>query len=379
MKRKLIETYGPRRGGVRVVLERGMCLALYRDHAGRRRYKAFDKGTIGQASAKVWAKAYWEGRMDRQKPAVTVRALWDRYKVARFPYLRVRSRALYAERFSWWEDFMGPNASAESVSLELIESFRREQKKAGKAMNQIRAIVGTAKIVWNWGELAEIVQRNPLGRYRFEFAKGEKAAEPGAYTVDEFKRLLATLNPRSAYQWRSWCLFSVLGNQGVRAVAARHLRWADVDLAGCGILWRADYDKTGKEWWQPLLDPTRDALLVALGYGNGSEWVFPAAQRKTRKNAVYTMQALTDALHRAEDKAGIEHRDLMALHGLRRMVVNRVRRLTGDYAAALRFVGDKERQAKSYVRVENAEMSEIAGLLSTESANPAPKSHTVGV
>lgn len=371
MKRETLTSYGPKRGGVRVIRERGLILVAYYNAEGLRKYKSFAK----VADAKLWAETHWNVRLERTRPtAVTVNALWERYKAAEFHNLRPRTRQNYSDRFRWWSDFLTPTASAESVTLERIGQFRKEQKEAGRAVNQVRGIIRTAKIVWNWGELAGLIERNPLGRYRFKLGKGEKVNRPDAYEEADLADMLATLDPRNPYQWRPWVLMTLLGNQGVRANAALHLRWSDVDFDGNGLTWWDEHDKMGREWWQPLLQPTREALLVALGYSKGSPWVFPSPKRKKGPGAVYTIQALTEAIHTAEDRAGVQHRDLRACHGFRRLVVNRVRRLVDDPAAALRFVGDTDiRQAVSYVRVRNDELAGIAALLDTENANPLPK------
>ena len=41
--------------------------------------------------------------------------------------------------------------------------------------------------------------------------------------------MLAVLGPRLGTQWRPWALLMILGHHGVRAWAALHLRWDDID------------------------------------------------------------------------------------------------------------------------------------------------------
>ena len=43
-----------------------------------------------------------------------------------------------------------------------------------------------------------------------------------------------------------------------------HLRWENVDLEAGVITWRAQYDKVGHEWSQPIRDGARTALFTAL-------------------------------------------------------------------------------------------------------------------
>lgn len=372
MNRLEVAHYGPRRGGVRVVREGSAYLVIWRDANGRRRYRSFPRSNDGKTSAKVWAQAFWEERTTKKVTAVTVRDLWERYAAAEFPTLRDRTKVLYKQRFRWWEDFLGRESAADLLSLEQIETFRREQSKV-RVVNQVRAILTVARIVWNWGERAEILNRNPLGRYRFKFAKGEGALKPDAYQPDDFTRMIRHLSPKSAIDWRAWSLLTLIGHQGIRAKAALHLRWEDVDFEAGQITWQARFDKMGRCWTQPLRTASTDALYVALGYANGEEWVFPSARPNGSRKAVYTIQALIAVLHRLEDAAGIKHHGRRALHGLRKMVVNQVRGITNDPAVALRFVGDKDlRQADNYVRVEEEELIRVQVLLDTESANRLP-------
>jgi hypothetical protein len=85
--------FGPSRGGVRVLLERGgelVRVQWYDD--GIRRVKSWPNTREGRTEAKAWARAFAEARTlgPRPAPRLTLRQLWERYLEAEFPHLRDR-------------------------------------------------------------------------------------------------------------------------------------------------------------------------------------------------------------------------------------------------------------------------------------------------
>lgn len=167
--------------------------------------------------------------------------------------------------------------------------------------------------------------------------------------MEDVRRILAQFNPELWGHWRLLALLTLLGYQGVRTNAARHLQWADVDFAAGVLTWRARWDKLGREWTQPLRAPTRAALERCLTWREKAQyhapWVFFSADARTVAHGgepVYTHQALAYALTQAERRAKVPHLELRAMHGLRRMVVGEIVLLTGDIAAAAQFIGDKD-------------------------------------
>ena len=132
---------------------------------------------------------------------------------------------------------------------------------------------------------------------------------PDEYSMEEFGRLIEALPLDRKGTWRAHAILGMCGYQGARQWAVLHLKWTDTDWQGERIIWRAEWDKNGVEWEQPLRDPTRALLQVAQDWhrrlGFDSPWVFPAPRRPGK---VYTIQTLWWNLRAAERRAAIEHR-----------------------------------------------------------------------
>lgn len=367
--RKILATFGPKRGGVRVLREADR--VLVQTQSNPRRYKVFPKGRTGEQAAKVYAEAYWAAsQRPEQLPPVTVRDLWMAYtESSAYRELRPRTQASYAERFRWWEDFLGKDAPAESVTMAQIETFRREQERV-RAINQVKAIWRVAKIVWNWGEEQERIAVNRLRRTTFKLGKDREPLKPASYTEDEWRKILATLNPQHGRQWRAWVAITVLGWQGVRENALLNLQWRDVDLNGGWVRWRKAHDKTGRDWRQPLLPEAKEALTVAARWqgrdGDRSGYVFYAA-RKDAGTPHYTAQSLAYALWKAEERAGVPHKRYRGAHGFRRLVVNRGVRKGMSLEQVGAFVNQADvSETRGYVRVSDGDRERTAAVMAGE-------------
>ena len=381
MTRLTIATFGPRRATIRVFREAALVRVQWREH-GALRTKSWPDTPAGRVEAKAWAKGFAAHRtLGAPPPRLSTRALWERYWASESVDLRPRSQLRYRERWGWWERYVGRDAVADDVTIETVGRFRRELEGLGKAVNQVRLIIGVVRIVYNWGLRARLLGENPLAAYRFKLAKdalGKHA--PAEYRVADFERLLAQFHPRRGDQWRPWAVLLLLGHQGVRVNAALHLRWEDVDGATGELVWRARYDKLGREWRQAMRWGTWSALLTAAWHQGTRDgtlpatgWVFPPGRRVNRDT--YRVQAFWAALRRAERDAGVPHLPLRAAHGLRRMVVNEILRETGgDLLLAADFVGDKDVAVVNddYRRVRADRVAAIAAALDRAPTVTAP-------
>lgn len=350
--RDTLATFGHHGQRVRVLVAGGLVRVQWYDH-GLRRVKSWPDSRQNRTVAKEWARAYAEKRLrGPEGPAsqrLTLDTLWNLYTQAEFPHLRERTRALYAERWGKWLAFMGRTAVAEDTTQEQVDAFRAAMAKRGTAVNQVRAVLTVAKVVYGWGERRELLTRNRLASYRFKVGKDQKVNAPDEYRLEEWAALLATFNPQSSRQWRPWALLMLLGNQGVRERAALHLAWEDVDLDGRVLTWRKDWDKMGREWTQPMRLGTYAALLTAKSWrerdGYTGPWVFYTSwdrKRRGSKPGVYGAQAFAYHLWKAEAAAGVEHRPFRGAHGFRKMVAGEVAEATGDPWLALQFIGDTD-------------------------------------
>jgi hypothetical protein len=87
--------------------------------------------------------------------------------------------------------------------------------------------------------------------------------------------------------------------------------------------------------------------------------VFPPGSLKRAKvhTETYTPQSLWAALRRAESRAGIEHHERRASHGLRRLLAGEVNALTGNAKLAMDAIGDRDiKQAQRYLRPRQDEL-----------------------
>lgn len=345
MTRKTLATFGPFGQRVRVFRQGDRVIAQWYV-GGEKRRESWPATRENEKVAKAWAKGFAERRSGMlPTERVTLRELWDRYWAAESDHLRPRSQLRYRERWSWWERYVGRDQLAEDVTLETAARFRAEAEKAGKAVNQVRLIIGVARIVYNWGQRAKVIRENPLAAYRFKVGKDRVSkAEPAEYRREEFDRLVAQFRPQRGTEWRAAVILAVIGSQGVRENAALHLTWDAVDLVRGIVTWPGKYDKNGRTWAQPIRREAYAALLTARWWrdrmGFTGDWVVPGTRGGKKP---YTAQALWAHLRRAEEAAGVPHLTLRALHGLRRMVVNDILQETGgDLEAAAQFIGDHD-------------------------------------
>jgi integrase len=363
--RKPLRSFGPWGKRVLVVEDGDLIRVEWREN-GRRRRRSWDKGSENRKVAIAWAKGKSDNLLGMDEPQpVTVRQLWDQYIEAQ-THLRSRTVQLYAYRWRMFERFVRQHRLAVDVSAVTLDSFRKALKKRGIAANQRYAIVQMVQIVFNWAEQRELIDRNPVGRYRFKRSKDEHKHKPTEYRTEEFERILAQWNPQFSREWRPWAVTCLIGHQGTRENAALHLRWEDVDLAEGWITWPAQFDKVGREWQQPIRAGARSALFTASEWRERDHyqgpWVFYSSWEKRRKrDKPYGAQAYWKALRDAEKRAGVEHQKYRSAHGFRKMVVGEITKLTGNPVYALQFVGDRDlKQANTYIIERPDELVAIA-------------------
>jgi integrase len=372
-RRKTIATFGPSRGGVRV-LEEGDYARVQWYEDGQRRVKSFALTKEGRAEAKAWAQGFAETRFGTAPAAerLTLRAVWARYKVAEFPQLRERTRELYAEHWARWELFLGRSFYADDARQETVDRFRARLTVLGIAVGHQQRIMRDVKTVYAWADSRELLARNRLAGYRFKIAKEARAERPAAYQPEEVAAIIAALQPQRSGEWRAWTVLVLAAYQGARARAILHLTWSDVDITSGTVTWRAKFDKTGVERVQPLTLAGYCAVLTARWWrerdGHREPWVFPSPQARKRAGreepGVYGAQALWLALRNAERRAGVVHRPFRAMHGFRRGVGKAIAQLTGDPMRGLDWLGDKDpKQIPAYVQGQSAELEASAGLL----------------
>ena len=327
---------------------------------GKRRAKFFPRPRE-RAEALAFAEGVAEEqtRGDKPTPAapITLEALFAKYQVDTFPALRPRSRLLYRQFWAHFVNFAGPHVPADDIRADTLSRLRLHLEGRGMAVNTIRRVMAITRMVFRWGQMHELLQRNRVSLYTYRVAKEQRPESPAEYRLEELAALLAAFDPAKATEWRPWVALTLCGYQGARQHAVLHLRWEDVDLVAGTITWRAAYDKAGREWTQPLRVASRAALDVARPRAQGRPWVLPGFG--SEGEAPYTIQALWGALKRAEERAGIPHRPRRGAHGLRRLLAGEVNARTGNAKLAMDAIGDWDiRMADRYIKTREDTLRE---------------------
>ncbi|MBA3891992.1 MAG: site-specific integrase, partial [Gemmatimonadaceae bacterium] len=175
------------------------------------------------------------------------------------------------------------------------------------------------------------------------------------------------LDPAKATQWRAWVALALCAVQGARQNAVLHLQADDVTLGfmepmATGelrwhhgeIVWRAPWDKMGRERAQPLRLAAQMAIEIALEWrersGYDGPWLLPPVSA-LNKGETYDQQSLWWALQRAEERAGLPKVRGQAAHSLRRMLAGDIAAASGNFLMGLRAIGDTDpRRAAEYIQ-----------------------------
>ena len=202
-QRKTLAMFGPSRGGVRVLVERGgelVRVQWYDD--GIRRVKSWPNTREGRTEAKAWARGHFEARTLGPRPTVlrlTLRELWERYVEAEFPHLCPKTQTNYREHWSRWELFLRRDFTADEARLGDVDHFRAALERQDYALSQIHKAIGVVKTVYNRGQRRELLGMNRLALYRFKVAKDRRSESPAEYTHGERDAILQALRPRPAH------------------------------------------------------------------------------------------------------------------------------------------------------------------------------------
>lgn len=356
----------------------------YRTPDGKRTGKPFPFNAAGKADAIGYAQGVVESQVKpgtAERPRLTVAQLWAEFVGERGRGWRFNTRRIYHEAWAPFEAVAGAHNIAEDVGRSTLAHVAADLETRKLAVNTIQKTMSVVRQVYGFGLEAELIQKNRAGGFRYRVAKEKRPVSPDEYTMEEFGRLIDALPLDRKGTWRAHTVLGVCGYQGARQHAVLHLQWRDVDWAADRIYWRAEWDKNGVEWDQPLRDPTRALLLVAQDWhhrlGIESAWVFPAPRTAGK---VYAIQTLWWNLRAAEKRAEIEHRARRAGHGLRRLLAGEVNALTGDAMLAMLSIGDRDiRQANRYLKKRDTRVrgafDALDAALSSNRQAEAPESN----
>lgn len=376
IKEKTIASIGPHGRKIRVWQE-GDVVKVQCRHLDRRT-KSF-RGAGAEDLAMAVAREL-KAKLDRQlpgsvvddgPPSLSLDALWALYTgTSAYRELRARSKQLYHEGWKVFTLVVPGTTIAESITPIILEQVRTrleetatEKTKKPRALASIRRIIGTVRIVFGWAERNELIKRNRLHAFKFRISKDRRPVSPAEYTDEEFVQIMGSFNPAWAKHRTPATILGVLGNQGARINAVVHLDWRDVDwdtvvrlddgseMRGL-FIWRAQWDKMGNEWDQPMRQVTRDLLQVwwRLQGCPTEGWVFPTKNSRSQVGH-FSVIGFLAALTTAEIRAGVTHQPMRGSHGFRRRLSGNVADATGSLIASMQAIGNRDvRMAARYVK-----------------------------
>jgi hypothetical protein len=115
--------------------ERGALVdcSLRRETAkGARQQESWPGTKAGKAEAEAFFKAFADEIAAKQeRPALTMRTMWNAYLAAEAEHLRVNTRRLYAAAWRTWEQFIGAETLADDLSIQQIARVSPEARRAG--------------------------------------------------------------------------------------------------------------------------------------------------------------------------------------------------------------------------------------------------------
>lgn len=353
--RKRLATTGPRGAMVRLFVSTKDGMQKYVVQwgpKGARQQESFPYSKEGKLEAEAFFKAFGDelARKPEQKTKPTNRQLWTAYITSEGEHLRARSRQLYAGSWRTWEQFAGSEAIAEGTTVQRIAEFRKALEAQGLATASVYSIVCNVRVVFNWAERTELIEKNRWHLYLFKVAKEKRTKPRAEYRSDEFLRIWAALDPTRRGQWRAWGLVGLLGIYGNRQNELLNLQWSW--LYGDQVRIPPEYVKTGDEGTLTLFPLSRQILDVARGWAEKDGYTGPFVfypGRRHNQEPHYSIQSLTTALHDAEARAGVEQVRWRAGHGFRRGLVGDLVDQTGDVTLALQAIRDRDiRMAERY-------------------------------
>lgn len=353
--RKRLGTTGERGSLVRLFLEERDGVKRYVVQwgpKGARQQESYPATKVGKAEAEAFFKGFTdEAEQDEapaEKPKVTVRELWTAYLTAESEHLRPNTLRLYRDAWRTWEQYITESAIAEALTIQEIHAYRKRLDERKLSTATVQDAIRNVRIVYNWGERNELIAVNKWHLFIYKVAKEKRTKPRAEYRADEFLAIWKAFNPEFVGQWRPWVAVGLLGLYGNRQTEILNLRWSWIE----GDVVRIDPSvvKTGEESVLTLFPLTRSILDVAREWARKSGYsgdyvLFPgqyAGRKYQSKQPHYSIQSLTDAIHLAEKRAGVEQVKWRAGHGFRRGLVGDLADQTGDVMLALQAVGDKD-------------------------------------
>jgi integrase len=333
-----------------------------------RSQKSWPCTTEGRAAAEAYVKQF-DGNGVKHAPtpqALTTGDVWSRYLVSATHHLAPRSLKLYSDAWKEWQQHRGAESPAESFDHFDIERFRRVLEDRGLATATIRMTIQNIRGVYNWALHNDLISRNRWNTYKLKVAKNRRTKPRAEYRHTDALRIWQAFNPTLAGQWRPWVAVGLLLCFGFRQNEVLPLDWSWIDDDFIKI--PSEFVKNGEAIERKLFPLVRRILKVAqdwrerLGY-RGSYVLFTGqveGRKHQSKKEFYSIQTLTNHIHKAEKRAGISPIKWRAGHGFRRGLVGDVADETSDTGLALQAIGDKDIRMANHYRVRRNDKIDIA-------------------
>ena len=225
------------------------------------------------------------GMADAEPEPLTLEGLFEIYGEEVTPTKRRPSRQRDRVAMAMFLKFFGRDRRPETLSQRDWDRFIRERRAgtvgpSGKPVGDrmIESDLTFLMAVLNWAARSRdeegrlLLDRNPLKGLRKPVEKNPNRV---VLTEEEYQALLGVSRQ---VDWRFHAALVLAHETGHRIGAIRNLRWADIDLAGETVRWRAEHEKTGYEHRTPLTPEAIEAFEEARrrNPANGDAPVLPA-------------------------------------------------------------------------------------------------------
>lgn len=309
-----------------------LCLLWYEEREGRQVRRTLALGHADRTQGKAQADEMAAQLRSLGAPAartLTLRELFDIYLREKTPAKAAGTQQHDRAAIALFLECFGAQRRPVSLSRRDVDTYVRARAtgalRPGRVKSprpvgprQVTYDLKLLKAVLTWATTvndhsgAPLLERNPLANIK---PPGPGTPSRPVLTHEEAGQLITSAKSVHRYLWLACRLMYETGH---RLSSVRQLRWADIDLEGRQIRWRAETDKMGFAHATPIRDDAVEGLRAFRQHetGIGDAWVFPDPANATRpcprgKFAKWWEAAVT--------AAGIERRRRLGFHSLRRL------------------------------------------------------------
>jgi integrase len=137
------------------------------------------------------------------------------------------------------------NHDAGSIRKQDLAATFAEKLKAAATVELVNRTIRVLKAVLNFALDKEMIERNPMTRFRPYEGRGERAVKRGAFEESEIRALLSAARPQER------ALIGLLCFTGLRPGEAFALRGQDLDLEAGTALVTRNWDHRGQRFTEP--------------------------------------------------------------------------------------------------------------------------------